>query len=92
MLKTNEGRAEALATTEALFGDFRKLYEFPARYERVTAAQVKEAAAKVFADIARTTVVLVPDKSESGGEPAGSSGPGPAGYAGKPAPRKEVDR
>ncbi len=63
-LETNSGRAQALGTYEVFHGDWRKLFDAPAKYEAVTGAQVREVAAKVFTRNNRTVGVLVPEAGD----------------------------
>jgi zinc protease len=59
-LATINGRARALGTYAVLHGDYRKLFEAPQRYEKVTAEKVKELAARLLVTRNRTVGVLVP--------------------------------
>ena len=63
-LETNSGRAQALGTYEVFHGDWRKLFDAPAKYEAVTGEQVRKVAAKVFARNNRTVGVLVPEAGD----------------------------
>ena len=62
--KTYQGLAEQLAEYEANWGDWRKLYDYPARHDRVTAADVKRVANKYFSDRNRTVVTLIPENAK----------------------------
>jgi zinc protease len=70
-LATIDGRARVLGTYAVLHGDYRKLFEAPQRYEEVTAARLKELAARIFVTRNRTVGVLVPtagdDESDEDG-------------------------
>lgn len=59
-LKTLSGKAQALGTFEVFQGDYRKLFDAPARVEAITGEQIKKVAARVFAPANRTIGVLVP--------------------------------
>lgn len=63
--KTNLGRANALASHEAEWGDWRRLLDYLPRRDRVTAADVQRVAKKYFRDRTRTVVTLVPEKKEA---------------------------
>ncbi len=72
-IATNNGRAHALGTYEALLGSWRAGLELPARYAAITLEQVRACAAKYFAPERRSVVTLVP---ESAGESAGDGAEG----------------
>jgi zinc protease len=57
-LATISGKAEALGEYQVFHGDYRKLFEAPAVYETITAAEVKQAAAEVLRPDNRTVGVL----------------------------------
>jgi zinc protease len=59
-LETLNGRAQAVGRAEVFQGDYRKLFDTPARYEAVTREQVRKVAARLFAPDNRTVGVLVP--------------------------------
>lgn len=59
-LETNSSRAQLLGSYEVFQGDWRKLFEAPARYEQVTREQVRKLAARIFVRDHRTVGVLVP--------------------------------
>jgi predicted Zn-dependent peptidase len=59
-MKTLSGKANQLGYFEAVFGDYRKLFELEAAWEAVTAEDVKRAAAKYLVPAARTVIELVP--------------------------------
>ncbi|NOT34781.1 MAG: insulinase family protein [Candidatus Eisenbacteria bacterium] len=66
-LKTNNGVGEAIAFAEHVLGDYKRMYETPERYRRVTAADVKRVAKEVFVSTRRTVAVLVPESREGAG-------------------------
>jgi len=75
--KTNQGRAQLLAETEANRGDWRRLYDYLPQHDRVTAADVQRVVRKYFGDRNRTVVTLIPEKATEGAvKPEPSSGPG----------------
>lgn len=59
-LKTISGKAQALGSNEVFRGDWQALFSSPARYEAVTADQIRDLAAKVFRNTNRTVGVLTP--------------------------------
>jgi zinc protease len=59
-LATISGKAQALGTYEVFHGDHRKLFEAPASFDAVDAAQLKRVAAQVFRPANRTVGVLRP--------------------------------
>jgi zinc protease len=68
-METNSARAHLLGTYEVFHGDWRKLFDAPARYEQVTRDQVRKVAARIFVQDHRTVGVLVPLDGEQA--PAG---------------------
>jgi predicted Zn-dependent peptidase len=64
-LATNNGRAHALGHYEALLGGWREGLALSSRYEKVTAQQVKEVAAKYLTPARRSVVTLVPAEPEA---------------------------
>jgi predicted Zn-dependent peptidase len=62
--KTNLGRATLIADYQAEYGDWRKLYDYLPKRDKVTAADIQRVAKKYFSDRTRTVVTLVPEKSE----------------------------
>ena len=65
--KTNLALAGQLAEYQANWGDWKKLFDTPARYDRVTLADIQRIAKKIFRDRNRTVILLVPDKESSEG-------------------------
>ena len=61
-LATIDGKAQLLGEYEVFHGDWRKLFDAPARYESVTAAQVQEVARQIFDRRRRTVGVLLADE------------------------------
>ncbi len=59
-LETNDGRGRALGAAEVFRGDYRQLFDAPARYEKVTRDAVRKVAARVFNSQRRTVGWLVP--------------------------------
>ena len=59
-MATINGKARALGTYEVFNGDYRKLFDAPARYEAVTTTDVKALAARILRIQNRTTGLLKP--------------------------------
>ncbi|MBN1208207.1 MAG: insulinase family protein [Myxococcaceae bacterium] len=59
-LETISSRAHQLGTYEVFHGDWRKLFEAPARYEQVTREQVRKVAQRILSPERRTVGVLAP--------------------------------
>jgi zinc protease len=59
-LATIDGKAHLLGEYEVFHGDWNKLFEAPARYERVTAAEVQAIAREILDERKRTVGVLIP--------------------------------
>lgn len=62
-LSTISGTAQAVGTYEVFHGDYRKLFDAPARYEAVTAAQIQKLAGKIFRATNRTVGTLTPESA-----------------------------
>jgi zinc protease len=62
-LATINGKAQALGTYAVFHGDYRKLFDVPTTYEKVTAEQVRELATKLLKNNNRTVGVLVPEEA-----------------------------
>ena len=72
-MATINGKARALGTYEVFNGDYRKLFDAPAAYEAVTAADVQALARRILRVQNRTTGLLKPvaaDPSAAGKEAA----------------------
>lgn len=59
-LATISGKAQALGSYEVFNGDYKKLFQAPADYEKVTVADLKRIAAKLFRRENRTVGSFVP--------------------------------
>jgi zinc protease len=59
-LATNNGRAHALGSSEAMLGDWRAGLSLPARWEAVTSADVQRAAKEYLGAFSRSVVTLEP--------------------------------
>lgn len=59
-MRTISGKAQVLGSYEVFHGDYRKLFDAPARHEAVTKEEIQRVAAKVFRPTNRTVGVLVP--------------------------------
>lgn len=67
-LKTISGKAQVLGTYEVFYGDYKKLFSAPDRYESVTREQIQKAAEKYLRPTNRTVGVLIPEAEQK--EPA----------------------
>ena len=61
-LATIDGKAQLLGEYEVFHGDWRKLFEAPAQFERVTLVEVQAVAREILDRRRRTVGVLVPDE------------------------------
>lgn len=61
-METINGKANSMGTYEIFFGDFKKMYDAPKLYEKVTIEDIKRVAAKYFTERNRTVGYLLPDK------------------------------
>lgn len=60
-IETIDGKANNLGTYEVFFGDYRKMYQAPALYEKVTPADIQRVAQTYFIEKSRTIGHLIPD-------------------------------
>ncbi|MDY7225772.1 M16 family metallopeptidase [Hyalangium rubrum] len=67
-LETNSQRAQLLGSYEVFQGDWRKLFDAPARYEHVTREQVRKVATRIFNANRRTVGMLIPTDEEQAPE------------------------
>ena len=63
-LETINGKANSLGTYDVFFGDYRKMFDAPQLYQKVTAEDIKRIAAKYFTERNRTVGYLLPDKTD----------------------------
>jgi zinc protease len=68
-LKTVNGKAQALGNYEIFLGDYRKLFDAGAEFEKVTAADLMRLANQYFGEKNRTVALLVPEKGSGGNQP-----------------------
>lgn len=59
-LATISGKAQALGTYEVFAGDYKKLFQAPADYEKVTVADLQRIAKKLFQANNRTVGIVLP--------------------------------
>jgi zinc protease len=59
-METNSSKAYLLGLYEVFHGDWRKLFDAPARYEQVTREQIRKVALRILDPDRRTVGVLVP--------------------------------
>jgi len=71
-MATINGKARALGTYEVFAGDYRKLFEAPAFYEAVTAADVQALAKQILRVQNRTTGLLKPVPAAPAAQPVAS--------------------
>jgi zinc protease len=64
-LATIDGKAQLLGEFEVFHGDWRKLFDAPARFETVTRADVQAVAREILDRRRRTVGVLLPSSSEA---------------------------
>ena len=64
-LATIDGKAQLLGEYEVFHGDWLKLFDAPAQFEKVTRAQVQTIAGEILDRRRRTVGVLVPEDSEA---------------------------
>jgi zinc protease len=70
-LKRVDGKAHALGNYEIFFGDYRKLFDAVAEYEKVSAADIQRVTKAYFGEKNRTVAVLVPEREDEA-KPAAS--------------------
>jgi zinc protease len=63
-LETINGKANSLGTYDVFFGDYKKMFEAPENYKKVTVDDIKRVAAQYFAERNRTVGYLLPEKSK----------------------------
>ncbi len=61
-LQTANGKAQTLGQMEMMLGSWRALFDLPARYQAITAAEIQRVARKTFAPHRRNVVTLVPSE------------------------------
>ena len=77
-IATINGKASLLGSFEVFEGDYRKLFDSPAKYEKVTREDVQKAAALVFQKAHRTVGVLTsPPEEPAAPVPAATAGARP---------------
>jgi zinc protease len=59
-METNSSKAYLLGSYEVFHGDWRKLFDAPARYEQVTREQIRKVALRILDPDRRTVGVLMP--------------------------------
>ncbi|CAG5068428.1 putative zinc protease [Dyadobacter sp. CECT 9623] len=63
-LETINGKANSLGSYDVFFGDYKKMFEAPELYKKVTVEDIKRVAAKYFTERNRTVGYLLPEKSK----------------------------
>jgi len=64
ILETINGKANNLGTYDVFFGDYKKMFEAPKLYEKVTNEDIRRVAAKYLNERNRTVGYLLPEKSK----------------------------
>ena len=77
-LASNEGLAQALATYQTRYGDWRELFRYLDRVDKVTIADVRRVANQVFQDTNRTTGAIYTAQLPEGKQPGAPPPPPPA--------------
>ncbi len=73
-LDSNEGLAEQLAIYQTRYGDWRELFGSVDRIDKVSKADIRRIAAKVFVDTNRTVGMIETAKGSPGGESSDQGG------------------
>jgi zinc protease len=63
-LETINGKANSLGTYDVFFGDYKKMFEAPELYKKVTNEDIKRVAAKYLSERNRTVGYLLPEKTK----------------------------
>ncbi|TDE18298.1 M16 family metallopeptidase [Dyadobacter psychrotolerans] len=63
-LETINGKANSLGTYDVFFGDYKKMFDAPQAYQKVTTEDIKRVAAKYFTERNRTAGYLLPEKGD----------------------------
>ena len=63
-LETINGKANSLGSYDVFFGDYKKMFEAPELYKKVTVEDIKRVAGKYFTERNRTVGYLLPEKSK----------------------------
>lgn len=66
-METINGKANSLGTYELYFGDYKKLYEAPSLYEKVTKADIQRVAKTYLTERNRTVGYLLPETKPAAG-------------------------
>ncbi len=73
-LASNEGLAEQLAIYQTRYGDWRELFKYLDRVDKVTKADIRRVANEVFQDTNRTIGVIQTKTASNDAAPAGKGG------------------
>ena len=73
-LASNEGLAEQLAIYQTRYGDWRELFKYLDRVDKVTKADIRRVANQVFQDTNRTIGVIQTQAASTQAAPAGKGG------------------
>ncbi len=73
-LASNEGLAENLATYQTRYGDWRELFRYLDRVDKVTKADIRRVSNQVFSDTNRTIGIIETQARSTAGAPASQGG------------------
>jgi predicted Zn-dependent peptidase len=73
-LASNEGLAQQLAIYQTRYGEWRELFRYLERVDKVTKADIRRVANQVFQDTNRTVGVIETQMASQGAAPAGKGG------------------
>ena len=63
-IETINGKSDNIGTYEVFFGDYKKMFDAPAQFNKVTAGDIKRVANKYFIKSSRTVGILKPNVEE----------------------------
>ncbi len=63
-METIDGKSNTIGTYEIFFGDYKKLFDAPDEYKKVTVEDIKRVAQKYFTDSNRTIGILEPEEEK----------------------------
>jgi len=63
-VETINGKSNNIGTYEVFFGDYRKMFDAPAAFNKVTAADIQKVVTKYFSKANRTVGILKSNTEE----------------------------
>jgi predicted Zn-dependent peptidase len=63
-METIDGKSNTIGTYEIFFGNYKKLFDAPDEYKKVTVEDIKRVAQKYFTDSNRTIGILEPEEEK----------------------------